>query len=102
MPYLFSVLDEQLSNHFLVVQPLLEDQDKTEVKIMKLVKQNKLGARKTIVKRIFYADLDTNETNEEGGQGVKDGPHTERSYFNNKELYADVLARKIRNGEFEK
>ncbi len=102
VPYLVSVLDEQLANHFLVVQPLLEDTEKTEVKIMKLIKQKKLGARKTIIKRIFYADLDSSVNNEEGGQGVKDGPQTERSYFNNKELYADVLARKIRNGEFQK
>ncbi len=66
-----------------------------EIKILKLVKQKKLGARKTIIKRI--SDLDEEVI---GGKGVKEGPHTERSYLNNKELYADVMARKIKNGDF--
>jgi hypothetical protein len=67
-----------------------------EIKILKLVKQKKLGARKTIIKRI--SDLDEEVI---GGTGVKEGPHTERSYLNNKELYADVMARKIRNGDLD-
>ena len=69
---------------------------------MKLVKQNKLGARKTIIKRIDEFDENASSNNDEIRLGVKDGPHTQRSYYNNKELYADVLARKIRNGDLEK
>jgi hypothetical protein len=71
---------------------------------MKLVKQKKLGARKTIIKRIDELDENASSNNDDFKirQGVKEGPHTERSYFNNKELYADVLARKIRNGDLDK
>jgi len=43
---------------------------------MKLVKQNKLGARKTIIKRIDEFDENASSNNDEIRLGVKDGPHT--------------------------
>jgi len=44
---------------------------------MKLVKQKKLGARKTIIKRIDDLEENASSTNdEEIRMGVKDGPHT--------------------------
>jgi hypothetical protein len=43
---------------------------------MKLVKQNKLGARKTIIKRIDELDESTNNDDDVSRVGIKDGPHT--------------------------
>ncbi len=44
---------------------------------MKLVKQNKLGARKTIIKRIdeFDENASTNNDDDVSRVGIKDGPH---------------------------
>jgi hypothetical protein len=50
-------LDEHLSNHLLVV--VKEEPNRVAFRLLKLVKHNKLGARKTIAKRLNDYEVDS-------------------------------------------